>query len=675
MTKLTYIKKAVLSAVLFVSTSAYSQVVSTGVPQAMKATTGIGLHKNRIWWVNWDINNNKLPGDNLVNGATTTFTSPAGFVYNITISNVKVYNSAGTQITSGTNYIFNSTRTTSWSGNNMPTAYSGWATSDIIALNQKSELSSAGDGNRVTFTLSVTAKDPYGVSGNATGIVIGGSESLANSSEWYQLSSTGRVRVIDKYIKDVSNWANFNVDLITSNGGKTVRATNLAGGNSRGDVILLAEDVAEINCELKGGGGQSMVIGFLEELDYSDAPASYGSAFHQVENKLNGGILADGTTKINTSTNTADLASSTGQLAKFVDPTLRLGADIDTEDAPTLPAPGANPNIDDTTGNDDEDALPSTTAGVNGYYGIRYVNISPYTSSLSMWIDKDRNGTFDATEKVVKTIPPNNSGTAVIDVSGLNLPLGTNYYTRIRISSKAGLGPTGYAPDGEVEDHFINVVNNVSNIVGTVYFDEDGGIPNGTPMQNVTVELYDSANTLLETTTTDYDGMYIFMAKPNGSYTVKTVLPVATPTYTFSSSTDTTPRDGKTTISVSNGNVTNVDFGLYYSECTKPSPTTTGGLPTKMGITSLGRAGSNAPGNWPMERTGAWTALESKTKGFVINRVSANKEAPNGDGQVPAITNPVKGMIIYDTTNDCLKINTDGTSTGWKCFNKKGCAF
>ena len=149
MAKLTYIKKALLSAAFLVSTSVYSQVVSTGVPPAMKATTGIGLHKNRIWWVNWDINNNKLSGDNLVNGATTTFTSPAGFVYNITISNVKVYNSAGTQITSGTNYIFNSTRTTSWSGNNMPTAYSGWATSDIIALNQRSESSVAGDGNRV----------------------------------------------------------------------------------------------------------------------------------------------------------------------------------------------------------------------------------------------------------------------------------------------------------------------------------------------------------------------------------------------------------------------------------------------------------------------------------------------------------------------------------------------
>lgn len=99
--------------------------------------------------------------------------------------------------------------------------------------------------------------------------------------------------------------------------------------------------------------------------------------------------------------------------------------------------------------------------------------------------------------------------------------------------------------------------------------------------------------------------------------------------------------------------------------CYKPA-TTIGTLEsTKHGITSLRRAGAEN-GNWPMIRNGAWTALEAKTKGFVINRIETT-------ALVQAIPNPVEGMMVFDKEADCLKINTDGTSTGWKCFNTQTC--
>ena len=668
-------RRLFLCFLILLSVLGYSQTVSTGTPQAMRATSGIGLHKNRIWWVNWDINNDKNPWDNLIdaNGTRTTFVSPAGYTYTITISNVKVYNSAGTEITTGTSKVLNSAKTTSWSGNNMPTAYAGFPTADIVALNQKNETTGAGDGNRVTFRLTVTAVDPFGISGNATGIVIGGSESLNGTGEWYTLSTPqGRIRLIDKYIKD-SNWGNFAVQLQVSNAGKTVKATNHLGGDSRGDVILFAEDVPYIDCEVKGGGGQSIALGFLEELDYSDAPASYGRAFHIFENKFSGGLFSDGNTNLTTASNTADIASPTGQLAKISDPTLRLGADIDSEDLPTLPAAGANPNVDDNTGADDEDALPATTSSVNGYFGINYVNISPLTSYLTMWIDKNRNGTFDNDEKVVTTIPANKTGTAILDVTSLSIPTGTNYYTRIRYSSKANLGPTGFAPDGEVEDHFINIVNNAYSILGTVFQDNNSGTPDGIPLDNITVQLLNASGTVIATATTNYNGAYIFSGLSNGSYRVRVVLP-SSPTYQHVSSTDATPTDGVTNVTVANANILNINFGLYFDKCYKTAPVTTGGLPTNHGITSLSRAGDDGDGNtandWPMVRKGAWTALESKTKGFVINRVAANFEPPYDDGQVPTITNPVKGMMIYDTTNQCLKIYT---GTTWKCITTQTC--
>ena len=100
--------------------------------------------------------------------------------------------------------------------------------------------------------------------------------------------------------------------------------------------------------------------------------------------------------------------------------------------------------------------------------------------------------------------------------------------------------------------------------------------------------------------------------------------------------------------------------------CYKPAVTTGTALETKHGITALGRAGADN-GNWPMVRKGAWTALEAKTKGFVVNRLT--------DAQIAAIpsANLVEGMMVYNITQDCLQINVDGTATGWKCFNTQTC--
>lgn len=88
----------------------------------------------------------------------------------------------------------------------------------------------------------------------------------------------------------------------------------------------------------------------------------------------------------------------------------------------------------------------------------------------------------------------------------------------------------------------------------------------------------------------------------------------------------------------------------------------TGGtvLESKHGITSLGRAGAEN-GNWPMVRKGAHTVLESKTKGFVINRLTTNQK----NNLTPAV-----GMIVYDKDLDCLSIY-DGVS--WKCYSKQIC--
>ena len=102
------------------------------------------------------------------------------------------------------------------------------------------------------------------------------------------------------------------------------------------------------------------------------------------------------------------------------------------------------------------------------------------------------------------------------------------------------------------------------------------------------------------------------------------------------------------------------------SACYKPAQTSGATTETKHGITALGRAGSTSD-NWPMVRRGAWTVLESQTKGFVINRLS--------NAQVGAIPqeNLVVGMMVYNTDEECLMINTDGTLAGWKCYGTPSC--
>lgn len=95
--------------------------------------------------------------------------------------------------------------------------------------------------------------------------------------------------------------------------------------------------------------------------------------------------------------------------------------------------------------------------------------------------------------------------------------------------------------------------------------------------------------------------------------------------------------------------------------CFRPATTPgVGGESTSQGFTALARAGGGTT-DWPTKIKGAYTALDAKTKGFVINRVPTTS--------LTSIVG-VAGMMVYDTTENCLKIY-DGTS--WSCFSKQTC--
>ncbi len=77
---------------------------------------------------------------------------------------------------------------------------------------------------------------------------------------------------------------------------------------------------------------------------------------------------------------------------------------------------------------------------------------------------------------------------------------------------------------------------------------------------------------------------------------------------------------------------------------------------TKIGITTL----NGVQNTWPEAHIpNGFLALESLDKGMVISRTTS-----------ASITNPVEGMIIYDTSDNCVKLySVDSSNVGiWKCI-------
>ncbi len=314
-------------------------------------------------------------------------------------------------------------------------------------------------------------------------------------------------------------------------------------------------------------------------------------------------------------------------------------------------------------------------------------------------------------------------------------------------------------------------------LYGTVYNDNNGGVPDGNGYSGAKVLLKNSAGTTVATATTDANGSYVFPNISSGNYTIQLTTPTgfvivgnadgnttdslpitvannpvveknfginqppkasndAISTNLFAPvsaniwTNDTDPNGGQLVVNsinliapagATNTVITNgllkgfrvKDQGKWFVDdggiltftpvgsfsgaavpvnytvkdnanltsnqaivsvkveefCYKPAATVGTTIDVTQGITALGRAGSENGDNWPMVRKGAWTALEAKTKGFVINRIATT-------ANVIAIPNPVEGMMVYDEEANCLKIYTttdNGATLSWKCFGTQTC--
>ncbi len=137
----------------------------------------------------------------------------------------------------------------------------------------------------------------------------------------------------------------------------------------------------------------------------------------------------------------------------------RLGYERDTE-PDGLPSTDANG--DDANGEADEDGVTFVSTIAVGQIGATVtVNVqnAPTGAHLDAWIDFNRDGRFGDNERIVHDLhlPEGNN---LVDFDVPDWALAGKAYARCRLSSAGGLGPTGVADDGEVEDYVITILAN-----------------------------------------------------------------------------------------------------------------------------------------------------------------------------------------------------------------------
>lgn len=119
---------------------------------------------------------------------------------------------------------------------------------------------------------------------------------------------------------------------------------------------------------------------------------------------------------------------------------------------------------------------------------------------------------------------------------------------------------------------------------------------------------------------------------------------------------DTTSAEYSVIVTTPGGCKINSNFVVSdICPCSKPGTTGVPNSGTKLGITIRNVRSTN---NWPQDVNNGFLTLESNDKGFVITRISDPETA---------ITQPVEGMIVYDTNDNCIKLY-NGTS--WNCIQQ-----
>ncbi len=264
------------------------------------------------------------------------------------------------------------------------------------------------------------------------------------------------------------------------------------------------------------------------------------------------------------------------RLHPFANPFLGALVDAEVNGVQSAAATG-----DDLAGNDDEDgvSLPILRSGTTVTLTVAYSNPTRTDALISGWLDVDGDGALDqiAADQIVAP----GSGVASITVT---IPLTATpgfVPARFRISGDSGLGLTGLASDGEVEDYIAVITPVLGSIGDTIWFDLDssggdqstqGSEPG---LSGVAVTLTDSIGGVI-TATTSITGYYLFPNLPLGVYTV--TVNVVTLPGTVSPSPSYDPQgasDNQAVVAITTGGPQNDAQDFSYPLVATPTSTPT----------------------------------------------------------------------------------------------------
>ncbi len=161
-----------------------------------------------------------------------------------------------------------------------------------------------------------------------------------------------------------------------------------------------------------------------DDLDFGDAPDSYGTKLPTGANHIIGGPWLG-----------------------------NVAPDSEPDGLPSILADGDDLDM----AVDDEDGVSVAMLTI-GQTNIVNITVSGGGGSVAGWFDWDQNGTFDIGEQEVASFFPVD-GTYPVAITPPASAVAGNTYARFRITSSSVIpsSPTGQLPDGEVEDYFVIV--------------------------------------------------------------------------------------------------------------------------------------------------------------------------------------------------------------------------
>ncbi|WP_151972455.1 CshA/CshB family fibrillar adhesin-related protein [Erythrobacter sp. EC-HK427] len=223
-------------------------------------------------------------------------------------------------------------------------------------------------------------------------------------------------------------------------GSQTISITQTEGPSN--SPVLLTKSASRTDVSIVAGGNQAVAFGVLLPCDYSDAPASYGSAAHAFRE---------------------DAASSgLGLVADASQPILGTGIDPEFSAQPSVNADG-----DDTdTQGDDENGVSTfqTLTRATTTYTLPAANFTVSGSgNLYGWVDFDGNGTFDTDEFASTTVTGGVPASDLVWAGVSGVTSGASTYVRLRFTADTltASGATATAGSGEVEDYLVTLTTAV----------------------------------------------------------------------------------------------------------------------------------------------------------------------------------------------------------------------